>query len=79
MPLTQSVRVPTMIGYVPPKGFRIVMVRKLDDGSYEVTLEPWELPRGTSGVEAVAAASIPVMIVMFICTMLSTVKNEVIQ
>jgi hypothetical protein len=40
MPLTHVVRVPSMVGYVPPKGFRIVHIRKLDDGSYEVTLEP---------------------------------------
>ncbi len=38
---TQKVVVPSIVGYVPPKGFRIVQVRKLDDGSYEVTLEPW--------------------------------------
>ena len=40
MPLTRVDRVPTMVGYVPPKGFRIVSYRKLEDGSYEVTLEP---------------------------------------
>jgi hypothetical protein len=45
MPLTQVVRVPSMVAYVPPVGFRILSVRKLEDGSYEVTLEPWELPR----------------------------------
>ena len=75
MPLTQVVRVPTMVGYVPPKGFRIKSIRRLEDGSYEVTLEQWVLPSGTSGVEAVAPASIPATIVMFICTMLSTVKE----
>lgn len=36
--------IPTMVGYRPPKGFRIVSVRKLNDGTYEVTLEPWGLP-----------------------------------
>ena len=45
MPLTHVVRVPSMVAYVPPVGFRILSVRKLEDGSYEVTLEPWELPR----------------------------------
>ena len=30
-------------GYGPPKGFKIVKIRKLTDGSYEVTLEPWAL------------------------------------
>ena len=45
MPLARVVRVPSIVGYVPPAGFRIVSVRKLEDGSYEVTLEPLELPR----------------------------------
>ena len=44
MPLTQVVHVPTMVGYVPPKGFRIKSIRELEDGSYEVTLEPLVLP-----------------------------------
>jgi hypothetical protein len=43
MPLTQVVRVPTMVGYVPPEGFRINSIQQLADGSYEVTLEPLEL------------------------------------
>jgi hypothetical protein len=33
-------RVPSIVGYFPPKGFRIVSIHELDDGSYEVTLEP---------------------------------------
>jgi hypothetical protein len=37
---THKVVVPAIVGYVPPKGFRIVSIRKLADGSYEVTLEP---------------------------------------
>ena len=45
MPQSQRVVVvPTMNGYVPPKGFRVVSYRKLADGSYEVTLEPRALP-----------------------------------
>jgi hypothetical protein len=44
MPLTHVVRVSSIVGYVPPFGFRIVSVRELEDGSYEVTLEPWVLP-----------------------------------
>jgi hypothetical protein len=44
MPLTHVVCVPSMVAYVPPLGFRIVSVCKLEDGSYEVTLEPWVLP-----------------------------------
>jgi len=39
MRLTQ--RVPSLVGYCPPPGFRITSVQKLSDGSYEVTLEPW--------------------------------------
>ncbi len=31
---------PNIVGYVPPKGFKIVKIEKLADGSYEVTLEP---------------------------------------
>jgi hypothetical protein len=38
-----TVVVPTVVAYVPPKGFRIVSIRQLADGSYEVTLEPWAL------------------------------------
>jgi hypothetical protein len=41
---TQKVVVPSVVGYVPPKGFRIIAICKLDDGSYEVTLEPLALP-----------------------------------
>jgi hypothetical protein len=44
MPSTHSVRVPTMVGYVPPSGFKVVSAKKLEDGSYEVTLEPLVLP-----------------------------------
>ena len=36
--------VPSMVGYVPPSGLKIVSVRELEDGSYEVTLEPLVLP-----------------------------------
>ena len=31
---------PTMQGYKPPSGYRIVTVRQLEDGTYEVMLEP---------------------------------------
>jgi hypothetical protein len=31
----------TLSGYKPPKGYRIKSKRKLEDGAYEVTLEPW--------------------------------------
>ena len=31
---------PTLSGYVPPKGYRVVKTRQLEDGSYEITLEP---------------------------------------
>lgn len=37
---SQVVVVPSIVGYVPPKGHRIILVRRLADGSYEVTLEP---------------------------------------
>lgn len=43
MPLTLSFRVPTIVGYVAPKGYRVVDIRQLEDGSYEITLEPIEL------------------------------------
>ncbi len=33
--------VPSLVGYVPPKGHRVIKTVKLADGSYEVTLEPW--------------------------------------
>lgn len=49
MPLTRTVRVPSMVGYVPPLGFRIVTIRELEDGSCEVTLEPVVLPSKSSG------------------------------
>jgi hypothetical protein len=29
-------------GYKPPAGYRIISIRQLADGSYEVTLEPLE-------------------------------------
>ena len=35
------VYIPTLKGYKPPKGYRIAKATKLDDGTYEVTLEPW--------------------------------------
>lgn len=42
--LTQrTIVVPSIVGYVPPKGYRICKIRELADGSYEVTLEPWAL------------------------------------
>jgi nitrate reductase beta subunit len=44
MPLTRTVRVPSMVWYVPPLGFRIVTICELEDGSCEVTLEPVALP-----------------------------------
>ena len=76
MPLAQKVVcVPSIVAYTPPLGYRVVSIRQLEDGSYEVTLEPWALPSRTSGVEAVAAASILVMIVILIRTMLSTIKR----
>lgn len=43
MPSIRIVRVPAMTKYAPPSGFRIVLIQGLKDGSYEVTLEPWEL------------------------------------
>jgi hypothetical protein len=75
MPLTQVVRVPSMVAYVPPLGFRIVSVRKLEDGSYEVTLEPLVLPSSSSGWGRPATRPCPAMIVTVIDTMLSTIKR----
>ena len=44
MPLGRCrIVLPSVVGYNPPVGFRIISIRKLADGSYEVTLEPWEL------------------------------------
>ena len=34
------VRVPTLDGYVPPEGYKVVRHRKLEDGLIEVELEP---------------------------------------
>jgi hypothetical protein len=34
------VRLPTMQGYKPPLGYRVRSIRQLEDGTYEVTLEP---------------------------------------
>jgi hypothetical protein len=46
MPLTRTIiRVPSIVAYVPPVGFRIVSILELDDGSYEVTLEPKGAPK----------------------------------
>ena len=36
----KTLNLPTMHGYRPPSGYRIVSIRQLPDGSYEVTLEP---------------------------------------
>jgi hypothetical protein len=44
MPPTHVVRVLSIVEYRPPTGFRIVSIRELADGSYEVTLEPLVLP-----------------------------------
>lgn len=33
-------RVATLVGYQPPEGFRVVSTRELDDGWFEVMLEP---------------------------------------
>jgi hypothetical protein len=44
MPNQLVVVVPSIVGYVPPSGFRIVSIREQEDGSYEVTLEPMALP-----------------------------------
>jgi hypothetical protein len=41
------VRVATMHGYVPPQGYRVVSHRQLEDGSYEVVLEPSGFLRST--------------------------------
>jgi hypothetical protein len=73
--MPRIVNVPTVIGYVPPKGFKIVKIRKLADGSYEVTLEPLGFLSVASGMGAVAAAPVPAVIVTFILVMLSTVNE----
>ena len=39
------VRVPTLEGYRLPEGFRIISIRRLSDGWYEVKLEPEALRR----------------------------------
>ena len=45
MPQSQRVVVvPTMNGYVPKDGWRIISYSKLSDGSYEVLLEPPGFP-----------------------------------
>lgn len=49
MALTRVVRVPALVGYVPPTGWRVVSHRQLEDGSYEVTLEPSVLLSEASG------------------------------
>ena len=49
MALPRVQRVPTMVGYVPPSGWRMVSHRQLADGSYEVTLEPSVLLSEASG------------------------------
>jgi hypothetical protein len=49
MPLARiTLRVPTLVGYLVPSGFRIVKVHRLGDGSYEVTLEPPGFPSANS-------------------------------
>jgi hypothetical protein len=46
MPLARTiVRVASIVAYTPPTGFRIVSIRELEDGSYEVTLEPHSAPK----------------------------------
>jgi hypothetical protein len=35
-----DIRVPSIDGYVPPEGHRVIATRQLNDGSYEITLEP---------------------------------------
>jgi hypothetical protein len=37
------IRITTLIGYLPPDGFRIKSAYRLKNGKYEVILEPWEL------------------------------------
>ena len=45
MPQSQRVVVvPTITGYVPPDGWRVVSHSQLSDGSYEVTLDPPGFP-----------------------------------
>ena len=39
-----TVVIPMMTGYKPPKGWRVVRHRQLEDGTCEVTLEPSVLP-----------------------------------
>ena len=41
------VNVPTMVGYVPPSGYKVISHRELPDGTVEVTLEPPELISAT--------------------------------
>lgn len=35
-----TVALSSLKGYVPPKGFRITKIQRLEDGTFEVTLEP---------------------------------------
>ena len=37
---TFTVTVPTLVGFVPPTGYRIKQSRQLEDGTFEVLLEP---------------------------------------
>lgn len=37
---TRYERVSTLVGYLPPDGFRVVSTRELEGGGYEVMLEP---------------------------------------
>jgi hypothetical protein len=76
---THKVVVPSMVGYVPPAGYRVVSYLKLEDGTYEATLEPLVLPSGTSGMGSAPTGPIPVTIVILVCTMLSTIKNGVLE
>lgn len=54
--MTVKVKAPDVAGYVPPKGWIVVKTIQLPDGSYELTLEPEELPSAHSG----GAGSLPV-------------------
>lgn len=43
MPRQRIIVVPSMVRYVPPRGWRVAFYVQLANGSYEVTLEPWAL------------------------------------
>lgn len=40
--MAKTIRFTLTKSYRPPKGYRIVMVRLLSDGSVEITIEPLE-------------------------------------